>query len=83
MQESLINQGIELMVFGMGTVIIFLTSLVILTGIMSSLVQKLAPAPAAPVAKPGSSSQPDPAMDDAQLVAVISAAIKAHRARHK
>lgn len=43
MQDSLIDQGINLMLFGMGTVFVFLTILVFATTLMSKLVNRFAP----------------------------------------
>ena len=37
MADNLIGQGIELMLFGMGTVVVFLTLLVFITSAMSAL----------------------------------------------
>ena len=79
-EPSLVSQGLELMVFGMGVVFVFLTMLVFVTTLMSKLVNKFAPepeavaAPAPAVAAPGV---------DPQLLKVLSAAVKEHRARHK
>ena len=75
MPEDLISQGIELMVFGMGTVVVFLTLLVFATSAMSALLRKVSPAP---------SSSPTVAADsgtDPVLLAVITAAIRKHRSR--
>jgi len=66
MQEDLINQGLTLMLAGMGTVFVFLTALVIAMTIMSKVVMRLNP-PATPAG----------VTDDE--VAAISAAITAHR----
>ena len=41
MQNTLVQQGIELMLFGMGTVFIFLALLVVVTTVMSALVERL------------------------------------------
>jgi oxaloacetate decarboxylase gamma subunit len=73
-EENLIQQGLELMLYGMGTVVIFLTLLVFVTGLMSSIVQRYLPAAPEPEA-------PVP-VADTTLVAVISAAIHKHRSRH-
>ena len=76
MQESLLAQGLELMLFGMGTVVLFLTLLVVVTILMSALLARL-PSPE-PVATPARASaagvEPDPT-----LLAVISGAIHQHR----
>ena len=66
MQDDLINQGLTLMLAGMGTVFVFLTTLVIAMSVMSRIVTRFQPrATEAGVA------------DDE--VAAISAAITAHR----
>lgn len=80
MQDTLIDQGINLMLFGMGTVFVFLTILVFATTLMSKIVNRFAPeaeplvtpdqAPASPV----SSQTISP-----QVVDAIQKAIAAHR----
>lgn len=78
--SQLMADGLGLMAFGMGTVFVFLIILIFATTIMSAVVTKFFPeAPAAP-AKPASA----PAQGvDPQLLKVLSAAIKEHRARQK
>ena len=66
------------MLLGMGTVFVFLTILVIVTTIMSALVQKYGAVQPADPEQAGAAGQ----LDDATLLAVISAAIHAHRSRH-
>jgi oxaloacetate decarboxylase gamma subunit len=74
MEPTLIDQGLELMLFGMGTVVVFLTLLVLVTSAMSALVERFAPLPV--------SAEPNAATtDDPLLLAVITAAIKKHRSR--
>lgn len=83
MQETLLQQGVELMVFGMGTVFVFLAILVVVTTTMSSLLQRFLPAK--PV-EPAVTRTPAPApalTDDQQLMAVLSAAVHKYRSRHK
>ena len=77
MTEDIISQGLELMLFGMGTVVVFLTLLVMCTSVMSALVTRYAPAPEAG----GADATVPPASADATLLAVISAAIHKHRSR--
>ncbi len=74
---TLISEGMNLMLLGMGTVFVFLTLLVIVTTIMSSLVQKYAPVQPAGAKTPGATGQ----LDEATLFAVFSAAIHAHRSK--
>ena len=73
MDGNLIEQGVELMLFGMGTVVVFLTLLVLITSAMSALVQRYLPPPPEPAAAAPASGV------DAKTLAIISAAIKQHR----
>ncbi len=84
MQGDIVAQGVELMLFGMGTVVIFLGLLVVATAGMSRFVGRYFPAPepsAAPSRRPSLPAQAT-TTDDGELVAVISAAIRQHRQRH-
>ena len=65
MESTLMNQGLELMLVGMGTVFVFLTLLVIAMSLMASLVARRIPAVAEGVTD--------------EEVAAITAAIAAHR----
>ena len=76
MQSELINQGLELMLYGMGTVILFLSLLVLVTRLMSTVVNRFAPA-----APPAAATPSDAAAVDPQVVAAITAAIHQHRSR--
>lgn len=82
--NNLINEGLNLMMFGMGFVFVFLTLLVFATGLMSRLVTKYIPepAPVAPKSRKAAAVAAPAAADDSQLVAVLSAAIKQYRSRH-
>jgi len=84
MQDEIVARGVELMLYGMGTVVVFLALLVVATSAMSRLLARhfpeavpLPPAPPRPAARP---AVPGP---DAQVVAAISAAIHQHRAQRK
>ena len=80
MQESLWAQGIDLMLFGMGTVFVFLTLLVIVTMIMSAIVSKyLAEDPDAELASVPNANSAAPVSKT--TLAVIQAAIQAHRSK--
>ncbi|MCB1854318.1 MAG: OadG family protein [Halieaceae bacterium] len=84
MQADIVAQGFELMLFGMGTVVLFLTVLVVATTAMSRLMTRYFPDPAAPAvpARQTLREQPSPAVAP-QLVAAISAAIHQHRRRRQ
>ena len=65
MQANLIDQGVTLMLVGMGTVFVFLTALVIAMSLLAAIVKRLTPA------------TPDTVSDEE--VAAITAAIAQHR----
>ncbi|KAA0012069.1 sodium pump decarboxylase subunit gamma [Billgrantia pellis] len=78
---QLLLDGLALMGVGMGFVFAFLTILVGVTALMSQVIRRLAPAPAqpAPIPAPASSDK----ADDAQVMAVLSAAVHRYRRRHR
>ena len=78
MEKDLISQGLELTLFGMGTVVVFLTLLVFVTSGMSAFVAKYFPAPPAPPAPAAARAAVEP-VTDATLLAVIAAAVHQHR----
>ena len=87
MQGDIVAQGVELMLFGMGTVVVFLALLVVATTAMSRIVARHFPEPEPPADKTpqrlrGSVAQLPPEQDP-NLVAVITAAIHRYRARRK
>ena len=80
MQDNLMQQGVELMLFGMGTVFLFLAVLIVATTLMSFLIQRFFPAK--PLLVPAAVNS-GAATNDDQLIAVIGAAIHKFRSRHK
>jgi oxaloacetate decarboxylase gamma subunit len=68
MEPSLLNQGLGLMLVGMGTVFVFLTLLVIAMSAMGGIVRRLSP-----------TVVDGPSEDE---VAAITAAIVAHRRKN-
>ncbi len=82
MQDTLIDQGINLMLFGMGTVFVFLTILVFATTVMSKLVNRFAPVSeqAPNQAEPSQVSNQTSAVDP-KIISAIEKAIAQHRRR--
>jgi oxaloacetate decarboxylase gamma subunit len=74
MQATLIEQGLNLMLFGMGTVFVFLTILVFSTLLMSRLVSRFANVEPEPSKQTFSSEDPSP-----QVLEAIRLAIAKHR----
>ena len=81
---DLISQGLQLALFGMGTVFVFLTALIFFTKLMSwavlSIEGPVIEEDSIEVARAGSRSALDD--DHAKLLVVISAAIKQYKSRH-
>ena len=84
---TLVQQGVELMLFGMGTVFIFLALLVVATTVMSAALSRL-PQGQQPTVKRNmpvgaAKSVSDQSLDDETLLAIISASIHKYRSRNK
>ena len=79
--SELMSDAINLMFVGMGFVFVFLIILVFLTGIMSKLITKYLPAPEPVVAK--IKAKKINTSSDAQLLAVLSAAVAEYRSDQK
>lgn len=79
MSPTLLEQGVEIMLFGMGTVIAFLTLLVITMVLMSRLLETFYPA-ATQATQPASVPTPSgEQLESGDLLAVIMAAVHRHR----
>ncbi|WP_299183683.1 OadG family transporter subunit [uncultured Neptuniibacter sp.] len=77
--DNLLSEGLELMVFGMGFVVVFLTLLVFATSGMSKVVDKFFPeAPPQPKAKKAAPAAVAANNND-ELVAVMTAAVHKYR----
>lgn len=79
---ELLLEGVEIMLFGIGFVFLFLVLLVVAIRVMSRLIEFFAP-PAPHVATPSSvvSAKPVSQEPDASTLAAIQLAIHQHRAR--
>jgi len=80
--SELMSEAVNLMLVGMGFVFIFLVILVFVTSTMSLLVNKYSPLPD-PESLPSPRSVEKSDTNDAQLLAVLSAAVKKYRSDHK
>ena len=78
-RDVLIEQGLDLMLYGMGTVFVFLTLLVIITTLMSAVIQRWLPEDE----MDASSTSKAELNVDARIVAIIEAALAKHRCRRK
>jgi len=84
MEVDLFQQGVDLMLFGMGTVFVFLTLLVVGVRIMSWVVEKFFPEPEPETEfsqAPLSGTMATPV--DSRVLTVIQQAIQQHRAKIK
>jgi oxaloacetate decarboxylase gamma subunit len=93
--SSLLNEGLTLMLFGMGFVFIFLTLLVFATTMMSRIVTLYeknvgvlpkggVPSPTAVIPHHNpANTLPGTKKDDKNTLAILSAAIREYRNRHK
>jgi len=78
-EQQLLTDAVNLMGLGLSTVFVFLTLLVGVTSLMSILVNRLAPSKV--IATAQAQAAPIEPTSDESLLAVIAAAIHAHRAR--
>jgi oxaloacetate decarboxylase gamma subunit len=87
MQGDIVAQGLELMAYGMSTVVLFLALLVLCMGLMSRGIARFfpdpVPEPRSRAAAPAIPAMNIQAADDPNLVAVISAAVHQHRRKAK
>lgn len=78
--NEMMSSGIELMFIGMGIVFAFLTMLVVMVNIMSSMVQRFFPEAPISAVTPASALT---SHTDAGVIAAISAAVHQYRNKYK
>lgn len=76
MDTNLVLEGLKFMFLGMGTVFVFLITLIILMNIMSALVHKFFPEPVQSVSSKKTQQENN---KNNKIIAAISAAISHHR----
>jgi oxaloacetate decarboxylase gamma subunit len=74
--NEMLNDGLELMLIGMGIVFAFLAMLIVMVNLMTAMVQRFFPEPPMPDVTPASASA---GHTDAGVIAAISAAIHQYR----
>ncbi|MEH6569661.1 MAG: OadG family protein [Halioglobus sp.] len=80
MRGDIVDQGIELMLYGMGTVVVFLTLLIATVSLMSWFLSRFFPEAEVPVARASHElTTVSSKSGDLPLVAVIAAAVHRHR----
>ena len=82
MDSTLISQGLDLMLYGMGTVFTFLTLLVGVTTLMSKVVNKLVvEQPELALRSAATATSPVQSSVEPRIAKVIQAAIDQHRSK--
>lgn len=91
MNDNLLSQGLELLVYGMGTVVVFLTLLVFATRLMSVVIRRFFPEALVLASAPKLKSRVAPtipaqvtqaqAIPSPELLAAVTAAVRQHRRR--
>lgn len=82
MDNEFLQQGLDLMLYGMGSVLVFLTILVVVTVLMSALMSRFFAEPEEELPARNETDTGTAAVDD-KLLAVIRAALEQHRNKHK
>ncbi len=83
MQQTLIQQGLDLLLYGMGTVFVFLTLLVIGVSLMSAIISRFFVEPEPEPASASFKAPTNQAPVDGRVLKVVQAAITQHRTKHK
>ncbi len=83
MAENLFQQGLELTVYGMGTVFVFLVMLIFATRGMSYLVLRFGGGDTTQLPIVAKSIISTKNLESTQLIAVIIAAVRQYRVSHK
>ncbi|SDU17582.1 OadG family protein [Halopseudomonas salegens] len=80
--SELMEEGVELMLLGMGSVFVFLIMLVVIVTLMSKVLGRYFPEPVAvPAGRSAAKPKAGAGDVDEQTISVIRAAIRQHRAR--
>jgi len=83
MMGNLLQQGLELTIFGMGTVFVFLVMLIFATREMSRLAIRFGGSETSEASMTADTISPSNSRESNELIAVITAAIQQHRVRNK
>jgi len=83
LMNELLANALELMIAGVGFVFVFLMALIFAISVVSKIITKYFPDPVVPAAPIAKAPAVPSAQVDAQLLSVISAAVKEYRSHHK
>ena len=83
MDSEIVYQGLELMLFGMGTVVLFLALLVVVTSGMSAFITRFLPEPVPAERGISTGGKEATAKVDSQIVAAIGVAVHRYRQKQK
>jgi len=83
LEQDLVQQGNNLLLFGMGTVFVFLSLLVLSTSLMSAFINKFLPEEEKPTKLPAKSVGRKPDSVKPEVLAAIQLAIKEHRTKQQ
>ena len=78
-ESSLIDQGMQLLTFGMGTVFVFLILLVVAVNLMALILRSCFPDPVEPETQARAKKKAPIAAVDTKTLAIIQEAIRQHR----
>ena len=79
-ESTLLEQGIDMMLYGMGSVFVFLLALVVAISLLSWFIGKFFPEPLAPLVSVDSGASAGASVDPLTMK-IIQTAIDQHRAR--
>ena len=81
LEQELVQQGMDLLLFGMGTVFVFLSLLVLSTNLMSACINRFFPEPEKAIPVPRKPINKSKEQINPDVLSAIQLAINEHRAK--